>query len=530
MSVATSEVETKAATAGPDLVAALAEVDRATRRRRWPLVALGLAFGVGGTLAALTFLDRRSDSIVESAADVVLATAPVEGRDLIEEIEWTGTLGYGEPVAIAGGGGVVTETVAVGTVIERGDAVAEVDAEPIVAFFGDTPLWRTVAEGDSGADVRQIEANLVTLGYDPDETVSVDDTFTANTEAMVERWQEDLGIEVTGRIATSSVVIIDGPSVITSAAEPGAAATGATVTLTPRRIVDDVMGGPAGTITDLASIGSAIEHGTVLYTVDKVPVLALVDRTRSWSGDTGADQVVAALVDPTFTNLELEQALAADGHDPDGDMTVDGVVTAATVAALERWQTAADLPVTGSPDPAYYVAVSAGRTVEAHLVEDGSIVLADRPVLTLSQSRLAIALVVDVADADEFELGQEVTVELADETTVSGAVIEIGPVVQSANQASDPTVEITIGLTDRTGTDPVEGPVTILSAGEVVNGATVVPTRALITLAEGGFAVERVEPDGSATLIGIELGNFDDGVVEVVTGDLEPGDEVVVPQ
>ena len=74
------------------------------------------------------------------------------------------------------------------------------------------------------------------------------------------------------------------------------------------------------------------------------------------------------------------------------------------------------------------------------------------------------------------------------------------------------------------------GPVTVLSIGEAIEGATVIPTRALVTLAEGGFAVEKVGDDGSTALVGVELGTFDDGVVEVVEGDLAPGDDVVVPR
>jgi hypothetical protein len=56
-----------------------------------------------------------------------------------------------------------------------------------------------------------------------------------------------------------------------------------------------------------------------------------------------------------------------------------------------------------------------------------------------------------------------------------------------------------------------------------------VPTRALVSLSEGGFAVEVRTPDGSTRLVGVELGVFDDGVVEVIAGDVTPGDDVVVP-
>ena len=44
---------------------------------------------------------------------------------------------------------------------------------------------------------------------------------------------------------------------------------------------------------------------------------------------------------------------------------------------------------------------------------------------------------------------------------------------------------------------------------------------------KGGYAVE-VEPPAARALVGVELGAFADGVVEV-TGDLRDGDKVVVP-
>ena len=44
-----------------------------------------------------------------------------------------------------------------------------------------------------------------------------------------------------------------------------------------------------------------------------------------------------------------------------------------------------------------------------------------------------------------------------------------------------------------------------------------VPVNALVALLEGEFAVERVAEDGTSTLVGVELGLFQDGWVEVRT-------------
>jgi hypothetical protein len=56
-----------------------------------------------------------------------------------------------------------------------------------------------------------------------------------------------------------------------------------------------------------------------------------------------------------------------------------------------------------------------------------------------------------------------------------------------------------------------------------------VPVEAVLALSEGGYAIEVVDGEGGAThLVGVELGVFADGMVEIV-GDVDAGAEVVVP-
>ncbi len=55
------------------------------------------------------------------------------------------------------------------------------------------------------------------------------------------------------------------------------------------------------------------------------------------------------------------------------------------------------------------------------------------------------------------------------------------------------------------------------------------PVNALLALIEGGYAVERVEADGTTRLVRVELGIFQDAWVEVRGTGLAAGDSVVVP-
>lgn len=497
--------------------AALVAATLSSRRLRWPWFLGGLILGGVAIFGITEFLDRRNDNNGEvEKEEVAVSTAAVESRDLLEEVDWSGTLAYGDLVQVSGSGGTVTSAAESGVNLSRGDIVAEVDEEPVVVLFGESPFWRPLVEGIEGPDVFLLETNLVALGFDPDETITIDDDFTSATEAMVERWQEDVGRTVTGTVELADVVVVSGPSVITTPAVVGANASGPLVAVSAQRRVVDVVATRPGIINNRAAIGSGLETGTVVYELDEIPVVALLE------GLADSDPVVQVLTSTTFTNTELEQALADEGYDPDEEMTVDGAITNATTAAIERWQQATGLPVTGQADPDYYVEVPAGRTVESHA--EGH-----RHVLVAGVSELDVTVVVAVADADEFTVGDQVSIELADESLVDGEVREIGAVEESADPSIDPTVTISIEvLSDEANL--IEGSVTVKTIGESVEDAVAIPTRALVSLAEGGFAVNVVDDSGETKLVGVELGSFDDGYVEVTEGAVSVGDNLVVPE
>jgi len=140
----------------------------------------------------------------------------------------------------------------------------------------------------------------------------------------------------------------------------------------------------------------------------------------------------------------------------------------------------------------------------------------------------------DIA-ADEiagFAVGDDVEIEMPDGTTAAAVLVDIAEVADAATtEDGSPTIEITIEMTSEVGGGDtiVTGPVTVLVEASRIEDAIVVPTRALVSLSEGGFAVEVRDTSGVTRLVAVELGTFDDGVVEIVSGDVAPGDEVVVP-
>ncbi|HEX2314061.1 MAG TPA: peptidoglycan-binding protein [Thermomonospora sp.] len=173
-------------------------------RPRTLLVLAGGAVVIGGAgFAAVGFGGAEDEG--PSRGTLPPATATVEKTTLIETEEVEGTLGYGDERTLSGaGGGTLTSLAGEGRTVSRGQTVYKVDTDPVPLLYGKLPLYRTLQEGVEGSDVLQLERNLQALGY---TGFTVDKTFSSATAQAVLDWQEDLGVEETGRIERGAVVI-----------------------------------------------------------------------------------------------------------------------------------------------------------------------------------------------------------------------------------------------------------------------------------------------------------------------------------
>ncbi|MEV0720925.1 peptidoglycan-binding domain-containing protein [Asanoa sp. NPDC050611] len=181
------------------------------RRGRGPKIAGGAVtvLAVGAAAAATIgfgFGDRDAGS---PAAALPPATATVTKQTLDDTQTVDGTLGYGDTTALTGRvGGTVTSLPYAGSVIARGKPIYRVDDKPVVLMLGTVPAYRALGSGDEGADVKQLEQNLRALGH---TGFTVDDEYTSATADAVRDWQEDLGVEETGRVELGRVVFAPGP-------------------------------------------------------------------------------------------------------------------------------------------------------------------------------------------------------------------------------------------------------------------------------------------------------------------------------
>jgi peptidoglycan hydrolase-like protein with peptidoglycan-binding domain len=138
------------------------------------------------------------------------ATATVARRHLVQRSTVSGTLGYGDArKVVTYRRGTITSVPEEGSFLFAGAVLYRVDESPVVLLAGSKPAWRQLAVGATeGGDVRQLEQNLRALGYDEEGELAIDERFDDSTPAAVERWQADVGLEVTGRVELGDVVFL----------------------------------------------------------------------------------------------------------------------------------------------------------------------------------------------------------------------------------------------------------------------------------------------------------------------------------
>lgn len=126
------------------------------------------------------------------------ATAAVTRQDLSSQAPVDATLGYSGAYTVQGqGSGVLTSLPSAGQVIRPGHVLYRVDnGTPVVLLHGSVPAWRNLYEGLTGADVSQLNHDLVKLGYAKrsDITSLGWDYYSWETAYGVEQMEKALGV------------------------------------------------------------------------------------------------------------------------------------------------------------------------------------------------------------------------------------------------------------------------------------------------------------------------------------------------
>ena len=104
--------------------------------------------------------------VTDNSADPT-SLQTVARQDLSSQTQVSAILGYADSYSVVNQAqGTVTSLPAVGPGRPpRARSSTEVSGAPVVLLYGSTPAYRALSEGMTGADVAELNADLVALGY-----------------------------------------------------------------------------------------------------------------------------------------------------------------------------------------------------------------------------------------------------------------------------------------------------------------------------------------------------------------------------
>jgi peptidoglycan hydrolase-like protein with peptidoglycan-binding domain len=368
----------------------------------------------------------------------------------------------------------------------------------------------------------------------------VDGMYDESTTDAVVRWQEDIGIEESGIVAASDVIVLDGPAVVSSVTTDVGRRVNVGTPIMELNIVgtaDTAHYEHSGEIETFVTSGQELASGDVLYSVDGRAVTAMVS-------DATFDRDIKDGIDAGDDILAVEEMLVSLGYGADGDLDVDDVFDEDTEQAIIEWEedlqnTFDAVVVDGVVSLDEIVIFEPGTVADSVVVYDEEII-ASGSELWLSSTETTVRIVetsIAVADQDKLAEGNVVDIEFPDGDIVQGTVTTVAtstttdpmsPDADPMSPDSDPMIAVEISVTQVPASvrDLNEVDVQIKLVEEIAAGATVVPVSALVATGDGNFAVEAVTTNGT-TFVQVEPGMFSDGWVEV--SGIEPGTQVVVP-
>ena len=283
----------------------------------------------------------------------------------------------------------------------------------------------------------------------------------------------------------------------------------------------------ASVITALPPLGMVVSRGEQLFEVNGGPGPALLyGRRPMW-------RTLSSGVSDGLDVLQLELNLAALGFTDNGYMTVDEHFDAATAAAVSAWQLARGVPQTGTVTPSAVVYDPGPVRVSSYVAAVGD--SASGTIYNVTGTARSIQVALDPANQTYVKLGAHVSVTLPDGNNVDGVIFSIGTVATVSSSSgggggggggSTVTIPVTILLPKQPKDALDDSPVTVNLVTNRAKAVLTTPVNALLALAEGGYALEKVNADGTTTLVKVTTGMFANGFVQV-TGNVSEGETVV---
>jgi Putative peptidoglycan binding domain len=172
-------------------------------RKTWVLGGAVVLVAVIATSGVVVMSSEKQAA--PAAQEPPVSTAKVEKGRLSAMVSQNGTLTYqaqsdGSPYSVINQAqGTYTKLPALGQVISQGQVLYRVNDSPVVLLYGSAPAYRTLSAGATGADVAELNADLVALGYATSAQLSpASASFGSATTTAVEKLQAALRVTQTG--------------------------------------------------------------------------------------------------------------------------------------------------------------------------------------------------------------------------------------------------------------------------------------------------------------------------------------------
>jgi peptidoglycan hydrolase-like protein with peptidoglycan-binding domain len=293
--------------------------------------------------------------------------------------------------------------------------------------------------------------------------------------------------------------------------ESGTLGYGQTATLAARA---------GGTVTELPATGTTLRRGQAICRIDNLPTVLLYGSLPAYRrlavGAKGPDV------------KEFEQNLHALGY---RGFTVDETYSAATAAAVKKWQDDLDLPTTGGVDLGRVEYVPGPVRVESQKASLGDAVAPGAEVLDLTGTARVVTVDLDLTDQRLARKGATVHLTLPDGKATTGTIAQVRTVIQPAEGQQDAktVIEVTATIRDEQAVSGLnDATVDVDFTASQRDNVLTVPVAALLALAEGGYGVQ-VVTGGTTRIVAVETGLFAAGRVEVTGDGLAEGVTVGVP-
>jgi hypothetical protein len=513
------------------------------------LAGIALLIAIAVVVVFVTAGDSPSTSNTGGASATAAAT--VQRRNLVEQDTESGTLSYSDTQTVYNRlNGTVTWLPAVGQAIKPGQALYKVNGEPVLLMDGSTPAYRGLSADDAGgADILELNRNLVRLGFDADG-ITIDDTWQPGTTDGVEQLQTSLGEDGTGTLPLGRIVFLPGEQLISTVDDAvgdtgsggGSAPTAATDASTSAVMTPDFVSLSSVSVSSTPPAGTSSSPDAGTTTVSGTTPTAPYSPGNGMTVTAGKPKPSRArrhreTLEQLIALLRAEvAALKAESHagsSPGGSKIPSSKSTTPSGSGSQSPGSTSD-PNSGSDDPSGASGSSSGTAI-----------------LQTTSTHLVVTVDLSASSQSEAVVGDRVSVELPAGNTVQGTVTAVSTVATSSSaddsnsnsgggsggggaagsggSGSASTIPVTITLKGHhLGAGLDQAAVSVNFSEAKAQHVLSVPVTAL--LATSGNRYDLQEAAAPHRLIPVSTGLFAAGFVQISGAGIYPGLQVTDSQ